>query len=403
MFSMLFIFSSCASEKIQLLPENAQTDQSLLYGICYEYDVRAETGESFNIERDVKLLKNLGVTSMRLWVHATVYLSSPDTANKEKCDELHKIINAFNNVGITITAMSHTNFNSGSNVSGKPARNISEDSYYVKWLNDYYLSFKTLAREFPQITQWEIDNETNNTDFMKNTAGESLYDQDDMAEITADMLYYASRGMHEGNPDAKSVMGGAVGLYSGKIQTFLQKLYEKIKSGEFGYFYGQEDKNQASKNPDDYFEIACWHPYVDGVFSKKVFKQKNDDIYKVILENEGKHKKVIFSEVGFSNQTFKENVSAKYITQMFEVITQEMPYVESLHYFKLFDYADAQKYWTKTISRYGLLYDPDASRKYNNNETSDVVIAGNAKPAAYAFQQAAGGNGQLNYYDITIN
>lgn len=402
MFAMLFICSGC-NTKMQLLPENAQANQALLYGICYEPEVRTEVSESFNLQRDVKLLKNLGVTSMRLWVQATVYLRSPTSVNKEKCDELHKIISAFQAAGITITAVSHSNFNSGSNKSGKPARDISDGSYYLKWLNDYYQSFKTLAKEFPEITQWEIDNETNNVDFMKNTVGESLYDQDDMAEITADMLYYASRGIHEGNKNAKSVMGGLVGLYNGKIQTFLQKLYAKIKSGEFGYFYGQEDKSQASKNPDDYFEIACWHPYAEGVFSQKLFKEKNDDIYNVILENEGKHKKVIFSEVGFSNQTFKEKVSAKYITQMFEIIVQEMPYVESVHYYKMFDYADPQKYWTKTISRYGLFYDPVASRKYNNNETADIVVAGNAKPAAYAFQQAAGGSGQLNYYDITIN
>ena len=376
-------------------------DRTKLYGVCYEPSVRLETEDLFNVSKDTEMLKNLGVTSMRFWMQTTYLLENPTTVKEDICKKMHKIIASFQKAGITVTGMSHTNFNSGITSSGKPARDVSSPTTeYVKWLENYRTSFRTLAKEFPEITQWEIDNEVNNTDFMKNLANESVYSQEQMAEIATDILWYGSKGIHEGNAKAKTVLSGLVGLYSGRIKTFLEKVYLNIESGEYGYDYAKGDKKSASKNPDDYFEIACWHPYIEGAFSQKVFKKYNDEIYRVILEHEKKHKKVIFSEVGFSNTTYAEKISAKYLTEMFTVIREQMPYVESVHYYKLFDYADAEKYWTHTISRYGLFYDPDPSRRYTNNESDGYVVAAEPKPAALAFQQLAGGSGELNIYKL---
>ena len=393
------LFACGSKEDPTLTPEYGIADMSRQYGVCYEMHVRYEDGNELDVDKEIKLLKNLGVTSMRFWLQTNTYLYSPTRVNEEKCARAHNFLAKLIEADIMVVGVNHTNFNNGTNSSGKPARDLSNGSYYVEWLEDYYTTWKTLVTEFPEVTYWEIDNEVNNTDFMKNQYGESLLDQQDMADVATDIFYYASRAIHDANPNAKSVMGGLVGLLSGRIKTFMEKLYVNIQSGEFGYFYGKEDKKNASKNADDYFEIACWYPYMEGVFSKKLFKQANDEIYEVILKNEKKHKKVIFSEVGFSNRDYKETVSAKYVKNMFEVL-QTMPYVEQVHYYKMFDYADPLKYWTKTISRYGLFYDPDPSREYTNNENDLIVEAGAPKPAAYAFQEAAGGSGEINLNKI---
>lgn len=393
------LFACGPKEDPTLTPEYGIADMSRQYGVCYEMHVRYEDGNELDVDKEIKLLKNLGVTSMRFWLQTNTYLYSPTRVNEEKCARAHNFLAKLVEADIMVVGVNHTNFNNGTNSSGKPARDLSNGSYYVEWLEDYYTTWKTLVTEFPEVTYWEIDNEVNNTDFMKNQYGESLLDQQDMADVATDIFYYASRAIHDANPNAKSVMGGLVGLLSGRIKTFMEKLYVNIQSGEFGYFYGKEDKKNASKNADDYFEIACWHPYMEGVFSKKLFKQANDEIYEVILKNEKKHKKVVFSEVGFSNRDYKETVSAKYVKNMFEVL-KTMPYVEQVHYYKMFDYADPLKYWTKTISRYGLFYDPDPSREYTNNENDLIVEAGAPKPAAYAFQEAAGGSGEINLNKI---
>ncbi len=400
--SFCMIFGGCggnnpdeSSSVAPLEPSNVNFDQSTLYGLCYEMYVRQEMGSLYDMDKDVQLLKNMGVTSVRMWIHATDFLKNPTTVNESKCASMHTLLKKFIDANIDVVGMSHTNFNGGTATSGKPARDITANSVYVKWLENYRLSFKTLATEFSEVKLWEMDNEVNNTDFMKNTLGESVYTQKEMAAIATDIFYYASLGIHEGNPNAKSVMGGLVGAMNGSGANFLQLLYDNIASGNFGYRYGVENQSSASKDPDDYFEIACWHPYVSGTFRKSVFKKFNDEMYAVVLQNEGKHKPVIFSEVGFSNSNVNETIAAKYTEEMFEVCANEMPYVTHLLYYKFLDYADPERYWTHTISRYGLFYDPNPSRSYTNNENDEIVTPGAPKPVAYAFQRAAGGMGDL--------
>lgn len=395
---MTFALSACGKDELPLSPDYGIADQARIYGVCYNLYERSYTGVTYDPAVEAQLLKNLGVTSLRNWMHITQLLNSPTTVNRAKCDEMHALIAEFQKQGIMVIGMTHTNFNNGSHISGKVKRDTKEGSYYIEWLEDYYTSMKTLVAEFPEVTLWEIDNEVNNADFMKDINGNQAYTINQMAEIATDIFYYASRGIHEANPNAKSVMGGLVGFQSGKIKTFMEMLYQNIFSGEYGYFYGKEDKSKASKNPDDYFEIACWHPYMTSSFSSAAFKKLNDDIYQVILDNEKKHKKVIFSEVGFTNNTFTEELTAKYVEEMYTTVKEGMPYVESVCYFKTYDYADPSTYWMGTISRYGLFYDPNPQRSYTQalgNDTTTRLTPGAPKLSAYAFQKVAGGKGSL--------
>lgn len=368
-------------------------DQTWLYGMCYVQSERSYD-PAYDAEAEVQLMANLGVKTVRTWMQIRELLLSPTQVNEETCGQAHALLALYARHGIRAVGVSHTNFNSGTSQSGKVGRDVSPGSEYIAWLEDYYTAWKTLVAEFPEVEYWEIDNETNNSVFMNNIYGEAVFNQDEMAEISTDIFYYASRAIHEANPSAQTVMGGLVGFQSGRIKTALEKIYQNIESGEYGYFYGRESADTASTDPDDYFQVVCWHPYITGAFNRTVFRTLNDEIYEVVLAHEGKHKKVIFSEIGFSNETYSEQIAARYITEMFSLIEEEMPYVESVLYFKLFDFADPS-YWTGSYSRYGLFYDPNPERSYTNNESDDVVTPGAPKLQALAFQQAAGATGDL--------
>lgn len=164
---------------------------NMLYGMCYVKSERADY-EKY-AETDVLLMKNLGVGSVRNWMHFTELLLNKNKVNETACEKMHALLNEQKKAGMTIIGMNHANFNSGSNISGKPARDITEGSYYTEWLLDYYYSWKTLVAEFPEVDYWEIDNEINNPDFMKNTQGDVVYGMQEMAEISDTFTVWIAR------------------------------------------------------------------------------------------------------------------------------------------------------------------------------------------------------------------
>ena len=395
--------STESAETIVLEPSAAKVDQSKVFGVCYELHVRRDDPD-FDYKKDAILLKNLGVKSIRFWLQANDYMISPTKVYQDGCNYAHEVLNEFIKNGIEIIAMNNTNYSTGLGASCKPQRDLTPNSYYLKWLNDYSTTYYTLANEFKEIKYFEIENETNGS-FCNDMNNKDTYSLQQKSELTTDMLYYASQGIHKANKDAITVIGGPVGLSGGKIKNFFESIYNNIESGEFGYKYDEQTKESASKNPDDYFQMACWHPYIEQTtFYKSVFKKYNDEIYQVILNHEGKHKEVMFSEIGWTNKYCSEEISAKYLKSMYELVTAEMPYVKFVTYYKLYDYGDAATYWTHEISRYGLIYDPMTSRQYNDGyDENTIVEAGSPKKQAYAFQEVAGGSGIINIKEITID
>ena len=369
-----------------------------LYGMCYSLQERTDDPD-WDIVAETQLMHSLGVGSVRNWMHFSMLLESKTKINEAACERMHAVLAEQKKYGMTVIGMNHTNFNEGTALSGKPRRDVSAGSAYISWLNDYYLSWRTLVAEFPEVEYWEIDNEINNPDFMTDIYGNRVYTLQEMAQISADMLYYASRAIREINPAAKTVMGGITepeGLGHGENVAFLEELYNCIESGEYGYLYGLEGQDRASTDPDDYFEVVCWHPYVWVAFDADDFVAANDAIYAVVKEREGKDKEVIFTEVGFNNARSTEEEAAAYLEAMFTAIAARMPYVTMVTYFKLFDVAKIT--WTGRISRYGLFYDPNDDRSYTAETGDDLqsrLTPGAPKRQAYAFQKVAGGNGDL--------
>ena len=385
-------------------------DQRNLFGMCYLLEERSTA--SLNIEKEVELMKNLGVKTVRQWMHFTHFMSDPYTVKTDSVnlENMHLLLAACNEAGMVNIGMNHHNFcttQAKTDTTAKPfARDVSEGSDYVQWLNDYYASWKTLVAEFPEVTYWEIDNEVNNGDFMHNGTHNS-YNVRQMAQIATDMFYYASRAIHEVNPAAQTIMGGLTepsGLGKGNTANFLQMLYDNIASGEYGYFYNVEDPANASTNPDEYFQIACWHPYMSD-FNKENFVAINNEYYEIVLENEGKHKKVFFTEIGWNDDMIGgEQISMNFLEEMYEAC-KSMPYVETVQLFKLYDNGTKNNWDGPNFLYFGLVHDPDPAHVYTQCEKSKdainigengVCITGAPKQKAYLYQALAGGSGSLD-------
>ncbi|MGM9584194.1 MAG: hypothetical protein ACI3V1_01480 [Faecousia sp.] len=192
------------------------------------------------------------------------------------------------------------------------------------------------AKEFSEVSYWEIDNEMNNKDFMfiQGHFGEKL-PKEELAAMSADMLYYGSRGIHRGNPNAMTVLGGIVdplGLGIPEIGTgttmvnYLEALYDAIESGCHG-----------STKADDFFQIACWHPYYYKNEPDSYFVRENNRIYEVIRRREGKDKRMFWTEFGWDESPWDMKSIPAAIEKLFPVIRAQMPYVECVSDYRFFD------------------------------------------------------------------
>lgn len=336
-----------------------------------------------------KLYENLGVKSVRLWLHCNWVMKSPTEYSSSGLAKMKAIYEDLKSGGYQIIAMNHSNFHktgeiNSSKTTAKPHRDLSEGSYYLSWLNDLETTYYNLVKAFPEIEYWEIDNECNNDDFMPALGGVA-FDLEEKAEVYYDMMYFASKGIHRANPNAKTVMGG---LIVSNAQSFLESIYDCI-----------EGKGSWSTNPDDYFQVGCWHPYLVD-YNHEQFVNLNNKIYNVIKTREGKDKKVFLTEIGWSENTGVniENQCA-YIKDMYKTCKDDLPYVESAHYFRMYD-EYASTWGSDAEKTFGLFYDPITEKVV---ESGEKIYLAQPKSTAYIYQECAGGSGDLNVYKNFLN
>ncbi len=103
---------------------------------------------------------------------------------------------------------------------------------------------------------------------------------------------------------------------------------------------------------------------------------------------------------GFGENYMTEQTKAQAIKDLYSVIAEEMPYVESLHYFRMFN--DVKDFnWSGRVSAWGLFYDPDPLNIDRVIATHERAVPGAPKLGAYAFQEIAGGEGDLTLLEYT--
>lgn len=366
-------------------PNNAIVNQEHLFGMGYLF---FERYNDIDGSTALEAMRRLGVTSYRVWLHFSYVLEDPTTPRTTNMARMQAHVAEAHALGFQLIGMNHTSYQPEGYFSIGKSRRINEDlpnSPYNQWLDAYEESWYTLVSHFPEIVYWEIDNEINNPDFMFiDGAKDQVLTTEEMAAIAADMLFRASRGIHRANPNAITVMGGLVdsrglglgsswqGTQVGTMTEFLELLYDRIDSGEHGsLFY------------DDFFQVAAWHPYYYRSGPDAFFVAENQALYDIILRREGKDKKVFLSEFGWNPTVNGEDTVATWIEELYAVIASELPFVESLHYYILFN-RDGGSHPIP----HGLFIDP---------AHPDPTLAGQPRPMAFAYQRAAGGEGSLDF------
>lgn len=448
-FAFLFSFSACVSggdtstgtgDSSSSAPHTDSTgggdtseEVNFLRGISEPY--ATSTVQGFNYEIASDLISALGVESFRMWMSlGTLYdgYSNGVVLSDEKLAEVSASGKA--RYGSYIESLKNTDVREiigsacflpkvpstakyNSEKPYVPDRSSDENSDYAMFLNKVYLIFRAVAKAFPEITVWEMGNEYNANTFMTSPTRE--LSQQELADIYVDYMYYATKGVKEGNPDAITIPAGFApvgGIQS--VQSFYELIYDAIDSGNYPVL------GQKSTNYRDYFAGLCWHPYDgdnavvltgDGSnLNLDLWKKRNDDVYNVAVSHGDTGLKVWFTEFGYTlggdsliqttaedksitrynitgdyydlNTTAEEWV-CNYSNLYFEKM-KEMPYLHTLSYFRLFCSVKGAEWNGFGEVYFGLFLEPDQT----------VNRGFYPRKNAYTIQKLFGGTGDLMKY-----
>ncbi len=358
---------------------NTVPDQSYLYGMCVLPHEHTSDSPAFPWDIATELCNNLGVKSIRTWLHFQYVMDTKMTLRPDAVKLYHEEFARQKQYGMQIFAMCHSSLQPGRTYfsTSKPRRNLSEGSEYMQWLEDYENCWYIMAKEFPEVEYWEIDNESNIDVFMPPFDGKTPFSLLEKARIFTDMLFFASRGIHRGNPNANTVMGGIVG---GENIQFLNYIYDLIYA-----------EDSWSPYPDDYFQCAAWHPYEHQLSLNNInsWVETQQKTYAVIKEREGKDKKVFFTEFGWADLRTAENLKSFGVMAVYSRIKKDLPFVEAAHYFRMFDRL-GHTWGSEAEKTFGLFNDAITMHK-----TDSSYVLGAPKNFAYIYQENAGGTGDL--------
>lgn len=307
------------------------------------------------------LVKALGCTAYRSWMHLTEILTDPVTPNEEIAAAHKRLLDRASELDLEVTGMSHEWFlPAGCKQKcghAMPPRDLTEGSLYMQTLHMLEESWCTQAKLFPQVGNWEIGNEWNLNAFLHPDGfleGDMSkpFTADEKMDIAIDLMYFSAKGIRRGNPGAKVTcfspalstpwLGGDLPDYLPPmygIAWTLDKMYSRIKSGRF-----------FSDDPDDYFDMLSWHPYQMSVDQSKVgmelfldifepdhlWKDYNDAAYRVMCKYGDGHKQVILTEVGFTDcGDEQEEIKRAEYTRKLLKLAAELPYVRTVYNFRL--------------------------------------------------------------------
>jgi hypothetical protein len=294
--------------------------------------------ENFSLQHAFDALSSLGVKRLREMTWMSLLLVNETALNATGEKALDSVISNMTAINVTVMGMSQDFPNWMTRIYTTPYdsqvvphRNVTSGSEYVRFLERYNESWETLARAFPSVTMWEIGNEYNADPFLhpqgyNRTTGSPNFTNTEKAEITTDLLYYGSSGVHHGNPNATTVLGGlSPGSNLNEIADSLEKIYDNIDSGLW-----------PSSDSNDYFQIACWHPYLWTVEPNSTnWVNPNEAIYEVMNSHGDGGKRVVFSEFGYNDNDNSQEDVANYLDEAFQLAQRDFPWLDTIYWFRL--------------------------------------------------------------------
>ena len=333
--------------------------KEFFYGVG-EPLIQRELDQGIDAPEYLELIKGMGCNAYRSWMHITEILKDYKTPDEDMVKRHTRLLDKAVSLGMEVTGMSHEWFLPEGCKQKKghamPERDLSDGSLYMQTLRMLEKSWEIIASLFPQVKIWEVGNEWNLNAFLHpdgflDSDMSNPFSPDEKIDIAIDLMYFSAKGIRKGNPDARvasfspalstTSLGGDMPeflpvMYG--VAWTLEKVYSRIKSGKFW-----------SDNPDDYFDIVSWHPYV---FTTKevpdnelfidvdepdgLWRDYNMAAYRVMKKYGDGNKEVILTESGFTDLGDKER-EKKYAGYNKKILQMayEMPFVRTLHNFRL--------------------------------------------------------------------
>ena len=380
----------------------AKYDYTYFYGLC-ETSGDLNDGVDYAITNDWigDRTNALGCKSSRLWISIqglfTVTEDNDIEVNshyyyvlKDHVDKLYRDGN-----GVTNFLAMYTSFLFPYDYAPTTGYVVpdptNEHEEYEIFLNLMEKASEKLASLFPMIRNFEPGNEPdldNSSCIHKNGYGYGLsiqenanflYTEDEKANIVADICFYCRRGIKKANKNNRCSMISLCLI--NKNPHFLELIYEGIESKTLPY--GTE---KSYTNPDDYFDILNWHPY-PGVATGNPDPTKGDwveyqkEIYQIAKDHGDGDKPVYYSELGWTDNGyaayFEDN--AKYLKNIFNLIKEELPFVEAVFVFRLTNLVHQNV--SDGENNFGLFYNQDDSNH-----------PGEAKPIAVEYAKIINGD-----------
>ncbi len=377
--------------------------------------VQRERDDGISPAACLDLVRGMGCNAFRSWMHLTEVLKDPVTPDGVEVERHRRLLKRAKELDIEVTGMSHDWFLPEGCRQRKghamPKRDLTPGSLYMRALEMLEQSWQTMVSLFPEVSIWEVGNEWNLNAFLH---PEGFLDGDmshpftpeEKMDIAVDMMYFAAKGVRRANPKAKVAsfspalstpgLGGGLPdflpvMYG--VAWALDMVYSRIRSGKFW-----------SDNPDDYFDLVAWHPYVftnRPVSSDKdlflnveepdtLWWSYNDAAYKVMCKYGDADKQVILTETGFTDcgDPELEKRYARYNRKLLE-LAATMPYVRTVYNFRLLNEnamlkragIEENQIGGLTEVYFGLFTDPSEGCR--------------PRARAYAIQEMAGGTGDL--------
>lgn len=412
MFSMSLFTVSCKEEgqkKESKTGLGYTIDQSKMFGICALPSDLFTSSADIGVTTDqiCEIVKTMNVKSVRVWMHIPYVLERAKRTNDISikpvaAERFHTYFKKLKDAGVeNILAMSHQYLHPVEMIAGTYNGVIPEPDTdeYIIFMEMFEECYRVMSKEFPEITLWEPNNEM---DHAKGTtvvrygytqgATQSenapyLYDIDEVAGITADLCYYANRGIKENNPNNELVMPGLCFTTDGTTSMFIEALYEQIASGTHPTSFDEDGVRilPIDTNTDNYFNVLNWHPYANTQPSD-LWVQANLDMYNTAVKYGDEGKKIFLSEFGWHDdfsESRKENIG-KWYGEAIDLLKQNLPSLESVFAFRMFnwvstgaDVKDMEKtfgIFTSPMEEGGIQPKPAAIGlyKYFNGENADV-------------------------------
>ncbi len=372
--------------------------------------IQRERDQGIDAAECLGLVKGIGCNAFRNWMHLTELLKDPVTPDTEEVNRHKKLLAKAKELDIEVTGMSHEWFLPEGCRQKKghamPPRDLEPGSLYMQALNMLEESWHTMAALFPEVSIWEVGNEWNLNAFLHpdgflESDMSKPFSADEKMDIAVDMMYFAAKGIRRANKNALVAsfspalstpsLGGDMPDYLPVmygVAWTLDKIYSRIRSGKFW-----------SDNPDDYFDIVSWHPYVftnkdvesdadlflDVDEPDSLWRSFNDSAYRVMKKYGDGHKQVLLTEAGFTDlgDPVLEERYARYNETLLK-IAAELPYVRTLHNFRLLnenamlrrDGIESNQIGGLTEVYFGLFTDPEDGMKPRARARAIARMAG---------------------------